>query len=87
MSFAADRHVNGSSLGSVANAITDDILEGAAEQFFGAGDRAFFEGSDADPPGLRTCLEISGPHFVFVTNPVEVVQQIEAFVSSLPERR
>jgi hypothetical protein len=25
--------------------------------------------------------EISGPHFIFITNPSEVVQQIEAFVS------
>jgi pimeloyl-ACP methyl ester carboxylesterase len=31
--------------------------------------------------------EISGPHFLFLSNPAEVVQQIEAFVSSLPERR
>jgi pimeloyl-ACP methyl ester carboxylesterase len=31
--------------------------------------------------------EISGPHFVFVTNQAEVVQQIDAFVSSLPEGR
>ena len=31
--------------------------------------------------------EISGPHFIFVTNTVEVVQQIDAFVSSLQESR
>jgi non-heme chloroperoxidase len=37
------------------------------------------------PQGRVT--EISGPHFLFVTNPVEVVQQIDAFVSSLPEGR
>jgi non-heme chloroperoxidase len=30
--------------------------------------------------------EISGPHFLFVTNPVEVVQQIEEFASSLQQR-
>jgi hypothetical protein len=30
--------------------------------------------------------EISGPHFLFATNPVEVVQQIEEFVSSLQQR-
>jgi hypothetical protein len=33
ITFAADRHVDGSSLASEANAIADDILDGAAEQF------------------------------------------------------
>jgi hypothetical protein len=37
------------------------------------------------PQGRVT--EISAPHLLFLTNPVEVVQQIEAFVSSLPEAR
>jgi non-heme chloroperoxidase len=31
--------------------------------------------------------EISGPHHLFLSNSSEVVQQIEAFVSSLPEKR
>jgi non-heme chloroperoxidase len=31
--------------------------------------------------------EISGDHYLFLSNPSEVVQQIEAFVSSLPGRR
>src|SRR5262245_15104952 len=48
--FAADRHVDGCTLASVANAITHDILDGAAEQFFGAVDRAFFEGGDSNMP-------------------------------------
>jgi len=30
--------------------------------------------------------EVSGPHFLFLTNTGEVVQQIDAFVSSLRER-
>src|SRR5688572_12766870 len=65
MTFAADRHLNGSSLASEANAITDDILDGAAEHFFGAGDRAFFGGGHADTPGLRTCFEVRiGDDFV-----------------------
>jgi hypothetical protein len=37
------------------------------------------------PQGRVT--EISGDHYLFLSNPSEVVQQIEAFVSSLPERR
>ena len=37
------------------------------------------------PQGRVT--EISGPHFLFVTNQVEVARQIDAFVSSLPEAR
>jgi hypothetical protein len=37
------------------------------------------------PQGRVT--EISGPHFLFVTNQIEVVRQIEAFVSSLPVAR
>ncbi len=37
------------------------------------------------PQGRVT--EISGAHHLFLSNPSEVVQQIEAFVSSLPERR
>jgi non-heme chloroperoxidase len=37
------------------------------------------------PQGRVT--EISAPHFLFVTNPVEVVQQIDAFFSALPEAR
>jgi pimeloyl-ACP methyl ester carboxylesterase len=32
-------------------------------------------------------VELSGPHDLIVRNPREVLQQIEAFVSSLPERR
>jgi len=31
--------------------------------------------------------EISAPHFLFITNPTEVVRQFEAFVASLPERQ
>jgi pimeloyl-ACP methyl ester carboxylesterase len=31
--------------------------------------------------------EISGPHMLFITNTSEVVQEIEAFISSLQERR
>jgi non-heme chloroperoxidase len=37
------------------------------------------------PQGRVT--EISGPHFLFLTNQAEVVQLIDAFVSSLPGRR
>jgi pimeloyl-ACP methyl ester carboxylesterase len=37
------------------------------------------------PQGRVT--EISGPHFLFVTNQVEVVRQIETFISSLTEAR
>jgi len=54
IAFAADRHVDEGSLASEANSVTDDILHGASEQFFGAGDRAFFESRNADTPGLRT---------------------------------
>lgn len=32
-------------------------------------------------------VELSGPHDLIVSNPREILQQIEAFVSSLPERR
>ena len=65
VTFAADRHVDGSSLASEANAITDDILDGAAEQFFGAGHRAFVRGGNADTPGLRTGFEVRiGDDFV-----------------------
>jgi non-heme chloroperoxidase len=38
-----------------------------------------------DPQGRVT--EISGPHHLVLANTAEVVQQIEAFVASLPERR
>jgi len=31
--------------------------------------------------------EMSGDHYLFLSNPSEVVQQIEAFISSLPEKR
>ena len=37
------------------------------------------------PQGRVT--EISGDHYLFLTNPNEVVQQIEAFVATLSERR
>jgi pimeloyl-ACP methyl ester carboxylesterase len=37
------------------------------------------------PQGRVT--EISGAHHLFLSNPSEVVQQIDAFVSSLPEKR
>jgi hypothetical protein len=32
-------------------------------------------------------VELSGTHDLIISNPREVLQQIEAFVSSLPERR
>ena len=71
ITFAANRHVDGSSLAGEANGIANDILNGAAEQFFDAGDRAFFEGCHVDSPRLRACFEVRiGDHFVYQSGQV-----------------
>src|SRR5262249_37844650 len=72
ITFAADRHVDGGSLASEANAVTDDILERAAKQFFETGDRAFFVCDNDGTPGLHTCFEVRiGDDFVHKSCQVE----------------
>ena len=67
----------------------DPELRGRVEKLYQL-TRARFEGHanwfKMFAPQARV-TEISGAHHLFLSNPREVVQQIDAFVSSLPERR
>jgi len=68
-------------------------LRAHLEKYGGAGPEAYLRtryrtNPDGSVGGLwARVVELSGTHNLIVSNPGEVLQQIEAFVSSLPQRR
>ena len=73
----------------IASTMTDPALRARVEKLFQL-ERARFEGHSSwfrkFAPQAQV-VEVSGPHYIFLTNTAEVMQRIEAFVASLPVSR
>ena len=73
----------------IASTTTDPALRARVEKLFQL-ERARFEGHSGwfrkFAPQARVA-EVSGPHYIFLTNTAEVLQQIESFVTTLPDLR